>query len=97
MPIRSTFSQIEAKRAEFDVDVGRAQLLTYMLANPNAKQPTFGLITNGRCFLFLKLVREPNPKYALSRLFSLFNPGYELYTVLAILKKLVYLAQPIAL
>jgi hypothetical protein len=80
---------IEAKRAAVDVDEGRAQLLAYMMANPAKEKPTFGLITNGRNFLFVKLVREPSPRYALSRLFSLVNPGNELYTVLGILKRLI--------
>lgn len=84
---------IEAKRAAIDVDEGRAQLLSYMLANPAVEKPTFGLITNGRNFLFVKLVRQPTPRYALSRLLSLLNPGNELYTVLAILKRLVALVQ----
>ncbi|MBW4553279.1 MAG: restriction endonuclease subunit R [Aphanocapsa sp. GSE-SYN-MK-11-07L] len=84
---------IEAKRAAVDVDEGRAQLLSYMLANPVVEKPTFGMITNGRNFLFIKLIRQPVPRYALSRLFSLVNPGNELYTVLGILKHLVALVQ----
>ncbi|MEB3338379.1 MAG: type I restriction enzyme HsdR N-terminal domain-containing protein [Leptolyngbyaceae bacterium] len=85
---------IEAKRAAIDVDEGRAQLLSYMLANPNPEKPTFGMITNGRNFLFAKLLRQPTPRYALSRLFSLVNPGNELYKVLRVLKRLGMLVQP---
>lgn len=84
---------IEAKRAAVDVDEGRAQLLSYMLANPTLEKPAFGMITNGRNFLFVKLVRQTTPRYALSRLFSLVNPGNELYTVLGILNRLVTLVQ----
>ena len=84
---------IEAKRAAVDVDEGRAQILSYMLANPTLEKPAFGMITNGRNFLFIKLVRQTTPEYALSRLFSLINPGNELYTVLGILKRLVALVQ----
>lgn len=79
---------IETKRAAIDVDEGRSQLLSYMLASPTTNHPTFGLITNGRNFLFIKLQRSPQPRYALSRLFSLINPGNELYTVLQVLKRL---------
>ncbi len=69
---------IEAKRAAVDVDEGRAQLLSYMLANPTFEKPAFGMITNGRNFLFVKLVPQTTPRYALSRLFSLvnFNPPF---------------------
>ncbi|MGB7441860.1 MAG: restriction endonuclease subunit R [Coleofasciculaceae cyanobacterium] len=84
---------IEAKRAAVDIDEGRAQLLSYMLASPMPNLPTFGLMTNGRNFLFLKLIRQPFPQYATSRLFSLVNPGNELYAVLSILKSLVKLVQ----
>ena len=84
---------IEAKRAAVDVDEGRAQLLSYMLANPTLEKPTFGMITNGRNFLFVKLVPQTTPQYALSRLFSLVNPSNELYTVLGVLKRLVALVQ----
>lgn len=84
---------IEAKRAAVDVDEGRAQLLSYMLASPTIEKPVFGMITNGRNFLFVKLIQQPTPRYALSRLFSLVNPGNELYTVLGVLKRLVALVQ----
>ncbi|MBD2078377.1 type I restriction enzyme HsdR N-terminal domain-containing protein [Leptolyngbya sp. FACHB-17] len=84
---------IEAKRAAVDVDEGRAQLLSYMLASPTIEKPAFGMITNGRNFLFVKLIQQPTPRYALSRLFSLVNPGNELYTVLGVLKRLVALVQ----
>ena len=80
---------IEAKRAAVDVDEGRAQLLSYMLANPTPERLTFGMITNGRNFLFLKLTHQPSPRYSLSRLFSLVNPGNELHIVLRILKQLL--------
>jgi hypothetical protein len=84
---------IEAKRAAVDVDEGRAQLLSYMLASSTIEKPVFGMITNGRNFLFVKLVQNPTPQYALSRLLSLVNPGNELYTVLGVLKHLVALVQ----
>ncbi|NES22736.1 MAG: restriction endonuclease subunit R [Symploca sp. SIO3E6] len=84
---------IEAKRAAVDIDEGRAQLLSYMLASPTPNLPVFGMMTNGRNFLFVKLIRQPIPQYATSRLFSLVNPGNELYTVLSILKRLVQLVQ----
>ena len=83
---------IESKKAAFSLEVGRPQLLAYMLANPTSEKPTYGLITNGSSFRFLKLVKQPTPQYALSRLFDIFNPGNELYSVLQILKRLGQLA-----
>jgi hypothetical protein len=86
---------IEAKRAAVDVDEGRAQLLSYLLANPTPERATFGLITSGRNFLFVKLSHQPSPRYSLSRQFSLINPGNELYMVLRILKQLVRIVEQV--
>jgi len=79
---------IESKNAEFSLEAGRAQLLSYLLANPKSATSTFGLLTNGGSFRFVKLVPQPTPRYALSRVFDLFNPGHDLYEVLRILKYL---------
>ena len=79
---------IESKQVEFSIEAGLAQILSYMLANPNPEQPSFGMITTGGSFIFLKLVPGESPQYSLSRLFSLLNPGNDLYTVLSILKRL---------
>ncbi|MEZ4864837.1 MAG: hypothetical protein R3C14_26225 [Caldilineaceae bacterium] len=79
---------IESKRAEFSVKVGLAQILAYMLANPTPSVPSYGLITNGGSYLFVKLVMDEPPTYALSRVFDLLNPGNDLYQVLAILKEI---------
>jgi hypothetical protein len=83
---------IESKQAAFSVEVGKAQLLAYMLAVSNTDKPIYGLITNGGSFIFVKLVKQETPKYAFSRLFYIFNPGNELYTVLGVLKRLGKLA-----
>jgi predicted type IV restriction endonuclease len=79
---------IESKQVEFSIEAGLAQILSYMLGNPNPEQPSFGMITTGGSFIFLKLVKGDSSKYGLSRLFSLLNPGNDLYTVLSILKRL---------
>ena len=76
---------IESKRSDFAVTRAIPQALAYMLSNSAALQPTFGMITNGNEFLFLKTSRN---EYANSRLFSLINPNNELYEVLQILKHL---------
>ena len=79
---------IEAKQVSFSLEKGLAQILTYMLADPNPETPTFGLITNGVNFRFVKLVRDVPPKYALSDEFVIDNQGNELYSVVKILKHL---------
>ncbi|NEO28832.1 MAG: restriction endonuclease subunit R [Kamptonema sp. SIO4C4] len=79
---------IESKRSDFSAIRAIPQALTYMLSNPQGNLPTFGLIATGNEFLFLKAVREPVAQYGNSRLFSLINPGNELYSVLQVLKDL---------
>ncbi|NES20087.1 MAG: restriction endonuclease subunit R [Symploca sp. SIO3E6] len=83
---------IESKQSAFSLEVGRSQLLTYMLANPHPEQPTYGLILNGSSFRFLKLIQGETLQYAVSRIFDLFNPGNDLYHVLSVLKHLSQLA-----
>lgn len=79
---------IESKRSDFAVGRAIPQALSYMLGNPATTQPTFSMIANGNDFLFLKAIRQDAAQYANSRLFSLVNPGNELYLVLQILKRL---------
>lgn len=76
---------IESKRSDFAVTRAIPQALAYMLSNSETVQPTFGMITNGNEFLFLK---NSQNEYANSRLFSLVNPNNELYEVLQILRHL---------
>jgi hypothetical protein len=78
---------IESKQAGFSLKDATAQALFYMMANPNTEQPTFGLVTNGSHFIFIKLVGDNLPRYAFSTEFSLFRPENELYSVLKILKR----------
>ena len=79
---------IEAKRAQYSLEVGLPQLLFYMLSNPNPDRPTFGLLTNGSSFRFIKMTKRDTPQYAVSKLFDIANPGNELYEVFRILKRL---------
>jgi predicted type IV restriction endonuclease len=78
---------IEAKRAEYSLEVAIPQGLAYMLANPGNDKPTYGFVTNGREFQFIKLVKQGTPRYALSYTLSL-NRGDDLYTVVKVLKHL---------
>ena len=58
------------------------------MKSPNIGLPTFGLVTNGTHFAFLKLDREGSLRYALSDELSLKRSGNELYQVLGILRRL---------
>ncbi len=82
---------IESKRSEFSLEAGRAQILSYMLANPDSDRPSYGLVTSGGSFTFLKLTRGETNHYSLSRIFEIINPGNELYDVFAIMKKIANL------
>jgi type I site-specific restriction endonuclease len=79
---------IEAKRSDFAVTRALPQALAYLLSNPDVAPPTFGLITNGNEFLFLKATRHPTAQYANSRLYALINPQNDLHEVLSVLKGL---------
>ncbi|MGD1716449.1 restriction endonuclease subunit R [Dapis sp. BLCC M172] len=79
---------IESKRAEFSIEAGLAQLLTYLLASPHPEVPNYGLIVTGGSLIFVKLVKTEIPQYSTSKIFSIPNPGNELFDVLRILKHL---------
>ncbi|MDB9313933.1 restriction endonuclease subunit R [Spirulina sp. CS-785/01] len=81
---------IESKQAAFSLEVGRSQLLSYLLASPNATtSPTYGLLTNGGNFTFLKLMSHAEGfTYAISDEFNLRNRQNGCYPVLQILKRL---------
>ncbi|MEM9216240.1 MAG: type I restriction enzyme HsdR N-terminal domain-containing protein [Cyanobacteria bacterium P01_F01_bin.150] len=86
---------IEAKKAEFSIHKAVPQTLSYLMSNPNPTQISFGLVTNGSELMFLKLKQpseeQTSPSYGFSRIFSLFNPGNELYEVVTILQHLEHL------
>jgi len=76
---------LEAKRTTFSLSLGIPQALAYMLSNPNIDKPIFGILTGGEDFIFIKLVRQQEPVYGLSRKFSILNEG-DLYDVLKIMR-----------
>jgi len=85
---------IESKRAAYSIEAGLSQMLAYMLANPHPEQPSFGMISNGGSFLFIKLIQGQIPQYTTSSQFDLRRkPGNDLYSVLSILKRLGELTQ----
>jgi hypothetical protein len=83
---------IKSKQAGFSLKDATAQTLFYMMANPNAETATFGLVTNGSHFIFIKLIQNDLPQYAFSSEFSLFRTENELYAVCRILKRLADIA-----
>ncbi|MEG4075362.1 restriction endonuclease subunit R [Microcoleus sp. Pol14C2] len=74
---------IEAKRAQYSLEAGLPQLLFYMLSNPNPDRPTFGLLTNGSNFRFIKLIKQDTSQYALSYEFVIdrANDFYEVFRI----------------
>jgi hypothetical protein len=83
---------IESKQAEYSIEKGLAQILAYMLGNPYPDRPSFGMITTGGSFIFIKLVKGEVIQYGTSKMFEIRNPGNELYDVLRILKHLTQIA-----
>ncbi|MEC4816958.1 MAG: type I restriction endonuclease subunit R [Scytonema sp. PMC 1069.18] len=77
---------IESKSTKFDVLTALPQALAYMLDSPNNEQPTFGLLVNGREFVFVKLLQQVQPKYSRSFALSIEKQD-ELQQVLSVLKR----------
>jgi hypothetical protein len=78
---------LEAKRTTFSLGLGIPQTLAYMLCNPHLDKPTYGFLCGGDNFIFIKLVKQEEPLYALSKQFSILNEG-ELYDVLRVMRRI---------
>lgn len=80
---------LESKRYGFSVMQALPQTLAYMMGNPAAQAPIFGLITTGEDYLFVKLDPQRH-QYDVSDKFTLSTrQGNQLYAVTAILKRLL--------
>ncbi|MDX2243191.1 MAG: type I restriction enzyme HsdR N-terminal domain-containing protein [Leptolyngbyaceae cyanobacterium bins.302] len=80
---------VESKRTAFPCLDAIPQALAYMMATPNPALPSFGMVTNGDQFIFVKSVQMPSPEYDFSDGFSLYaRRRNELWDVLQILKRL---------
>ena len=79
---------IESKKSYLSVEAGLDQILAYLMSNPVAEKPYYGMITTGGEFVFIKLVKSDRPRYALSDGFKIRDLGNDLYRVLRILKHL---------
>ena len=82
---------IESKRVSFSIESGLAQILAYMLGNPNPEKPSYGMIATGGSFIFVKLINGETPRYGTSDLFGISNRTNNLHNVLRILKRLTQL------
>lgn len=80
---------IEAKGTKFDVMTALPQALAHMLNAPQPDPPVFGLLVNGREFVFVRLThRDQRPQYSLSEAFSILKPHQDLCDVLSVLKQI---------
>lgn len=82
---------IESKSTKFDVMIALPQALAYMLNSPNREKPTFGLLVNGREFVFVKLVQEDKIKYARSYALSIEKDDEfeQVFKILKLISELV--------
>lgn len=78
---------IESKRLTYSIEAGTAQILAYMLGSASRDRPSYGLITNGGTWMFLKAVKDNISRYAISDAFLTQKSGH-LYGVLKFLKHL---------
>lgn len=78
---------IESKSTQYDVLTALPQALTYMLNAPDKSKPVYGLLVNGREFVFIELSYQPNPIYARSFALSI-EQDQDLIQVLSMLKHL---------
>lgn len=80
---------VEAKHFGFSVMQAIPQTLAYMMGSPKPQIESYGLITTGEDFLFLKLQRQPVAQYALSNKFTLLSDeANNLHRVAQVLKRL---------
>lgn len=80
---------VEAKHFGFSVMQAIPQTLAYMMGSPKPQTESYGLITTGEDFLFLKLQRQPVAQYALSNKFTLLSDEeHNLHRVAQVLKRL---------
>lgn len=81
---------LESKRYGFSVMQALPQTLTYMMANPGQNGVSYGLITTGEDYLFIKLDHQSG-QYDLSDKLTLSTRrGNQLHQVMQIFKSLIH-------
>ncbi|MGB0562996.1 MAG: type I restriction endonuclease subunit R [Spirulinaceae cyanobacterium] len=82
---------LESKRYGFSVMQALPQTLSYMMGNSSQESPTYGLITTGEDYLFVKLDAQEG-RYDLSDKLTLSKrQGNDFYRVVQVLKRLIAL------
>ncbi len=79
---------VESKSSAFGIDQAIPQALGYMFATGHPELPTYGLVTNGSSYAFIKLEQQPSPRYSVSDIMLLLPGRKCLYTVLSVLKQI---------
>ena len=79
---------LESKKTALSVWTALPQTLAYLMANPFSERSVFAVMINGDEILFVKLLPGVQRYYVISRVFSPFTSGQELYAVLQILKRI---------
>jgi predicted type IV restriction endonuclease len=82
---------IESKQSRFDVIAGIPQALSYLLSQPSETHfpkinARFGMVTNGREVIFLKLMINQPPTYTQSRVYQVIETQDDLPEILQGLK-----------
>jgi len=90
---RLWFILLETKRYGFSVMQALPQTLTYMIANPEDGNSSYGLITTGEDYLFVKLNPQTREYDVSDKLTLSTRHNNQLYTVIQILKQLISLVQ----
>ena len=89
MQNRLWFILLETKRYGFSVMQALPQTLTYMMSNPNNRDPSYGLITTGEDYLFVKLNPQTREYDVSDKLTLSTRRDNQLYKVIQILKHLI--------
>ena len=84
---------LESKKTTISTRSALPQALAYMMATPDSEKPQYGMLTNGDDVLFIKLVLQPEKRYSLSRVFSLYTLTQEWQAALQVLKKLAQIME----
>ena len=86
---------VESKQSRFDVTSGIPQALSYLLSQPSEAQlpatdDRFGMVTNGREVVFLRLKPDHPPTYMQSRIYQVIEVREDLTQILQGLKVIGY-------
>ncbi|NET37347.1 MAG: type I restriction endonuclease subunit R [Cyanothece sp. SIO1E1] len=79
---------LESKKS-ISFEAAIPQVLAYMMTTPQSDRPLYGMVTDGRLYMFIKLVNQQPAIYDFSDVFSLLLLRQnKLYDVLRVLRRL---------